>query len=376
MGELFDSATSFFALRAAARRAALGCSRSFGAASFLCELETEVLRLQRELHSGIYRPGPFHTFPIRDPKPRLISAAPFRDRVVHHALCATILPTLEAEADPDSFACRVGKGTLKAIHRAQHLSRQFPYFAKMDVLHCFETADLSIVGKLLSDRFPDPAFLATFSTILDNGADHGARDPPAEVADRPGSTKPVEEGGSRSNRGLPIGNLTSQHLANLLLGEVDRAARAMGVRGWVRYMDDLLLFGDSMTELRTQVSQLSLFLQVSLHQQEKRVARRIGPVTAGLPFLGFRIWPQRKRLDGARRRRLFARLRVLDGIHAREESAIGAGLAHSREQPTRAPASAKAVLSWVSHADTLGLRRSALRPCVGRRGLAPLATVG
>jgi hypothetical protein len=103
MGAFFDAATDFWALRAAALRASRGVSRSAGCAAFLCELEREILQLQRELREGRYEPGPFHTFPIRDPKPRVISAAPFRDRVVHHALCAAMEPVFEAEADFDIF---------------------------------------------------------------------------------------------------------------------------------------------------------------------------------------------------------------------------------------------------------------------------------
>ncbi len=130
MGRWFDEATEFWALRTAARRAARGGRSSAGTASFLCELETEVLTLQRELRSGSYQPGAFHVFPIREPKPRLISAAPFRDRVVHHALCAALEPTLEAEADPDSYACRRGKGTLAALRRIQAHTRSWPWFGK------------------------------------------------------------------------------------------------------------------------------------------------------------------------------------------------------------------------------------------------------
>jgi hypothetical protein len=248
MGAFFDAATDFWALRAAALRASRGVSRSAGCAAFLCELEREVLQLQRELREGRYEPGPFHTFPIRDPKPRVISAAPFRDRVVHHALCAAMEPVFEAEADFDSYACRTGKGTLAAVRRVQEHARRWPWYAKLDVLHCFETADLSLLGAMLAARFDDPPLLAVLDRVLTRGAN------------APGI-------------GLPIGNLTSQHLANLLLGAVDREARRLGVGGWVRYMDDLFVFGADKASVKGQADALAGFVSTHMGQAEKPSTR-------------------------------------------------------------------------------------------------------
>ena len=123
-GHLFEQVADFHALRTAAVRAARGKRRQPEAAAFLADLEPEVLRLQRELLAGAWRPGPYRTFAITDPKPRTISAAPFRDRVVHHALCAALEPVFERYAVFDSYACRPGKGTLAALRRAQAHARR------------------------------------------------------------------------------------------------------------------------------------------------------------------------------------------------------------------------------------------------------------
>ena len=88
--------------------------------------EWELLRLQKELTSGEYRPGPFTTHRISHPKPRLISAAPFRDRVVHHAVMNGLEPLLERHFHPHSYACRQGKGTHAASRRLQALMRRSP----------------------------------------------------------------------------------------------------------------------------------------------------------------------------------------------------------------------------------------------------------
>ena len=325
MGALFDSATDFWTLRSSARLAARGCRGSTDAARLLADLEVEVLRLQRELRSGGYTPGPLRSFTIREPKCRSIAASPFRDRVVHHAICATLDPILEASADHDSFACRRGKGTLRAVRRVQDHTRRFDWFAKLDVLHCFETVDLDVLRGLLRERVPDGALLDVIDSILVAGA-------------------------GSPGRGLPIGSLTSQHFANLLLGEVDREARRVGVGGWVRYMDDMFLFGADRESVTAQASAVATAIEGRLHQQEKLAARRLARTADGVPALGFRVWPRRIRLDGARRRRLLRRLRAM-------ESALRRGGLAERD----AARSAAASIAWAEQADTLGLRRSFVR---------------
>lgn len=313
--------TDLWALRAAARRAARGLARRRGAAAFLCELDAECLQLQRELRAGTYTPGAFHHFRIRDPKPRRISVAPFRDRVVHHALCAALEPVLEGVADPDSYACRTGKGTHTALARVRTLVRAHAWFAKVDVHHCFETMDVERLLTRLTPMVQDRATLDAAERIVRSGAVNG--------------------------RGLPIGNLTSQHFANLALGALDAVARSRGVGGYVRYMDDMLVFGASHAEVLEHANALREAMRTVLGQAEKRSARRLGPVYAGVPFLGFRVWPALVRLDGARRRRLLARLRAL-------ERARVAGDMPEADIARRACAA----VAWAAHADTLRLRQS------------------
>jgi len=94
--DLFGRFANFAALRQAAKKAVLGKRRKPGASAFLANLETELLRLERQLREGAYRPGRYVVIEVNDPKKRLVSAAPFRDRVVHHALCAVICPIFES----------------------------------------------------------------------------------------------------------------------------------------------------------------------------------------------------------------------------------------------------------------------------------------
>ncbi len=117
-GNLFPSVVSFAALNKAAWRAYRANRDGCSANKFMENLEPELLTLQRQLVDGRYSPGNYITFTIRDPKVRVISAAPFRDRVVHHALCAVLEPLFERRYIYDSYACRCGKGTHKAVKRA------------------------------------------------------------------------------------------------------------------------------------------------------------------------------------------------------------------------------------------------------------------
>ncbi len=196
-GPTFDAITAFTALHAAALRAARGLTKRPAVARFLVDLEPALFDLQRALRSGDYRPRPLRRFRIRDPKPRTISVAHFRDRVVHHALCAGIGPRLERYADPDSYACRVGKGNLAAVLRAQRLARKRPWFVKLDVRHFFETADHEVLRGVLARLLRDRRVLGLTDVLL-------------------------EAGRSAPGKGLPIGNLTSQHFGNLYTGSIFR----------------------------------------------------------------------------------------------------------------------------------------------------------
>ena len=119
VGGLWETVVSFANLHEAARRASLGKRKRPDVARFLMNVEGELVSLRRELESGEYRTGPYREFLVRDAKPRLISAAPFRDRVVHHALTQVLEPIFERRFSKDSYACRVGKGTHKALERAK-----------------------------------------------------------------------------------------------------------------------------------------------------------------------------------------------------------------------------------------------------------------
>ncbi len=318
----FDRVAAFAPLRRAALRAARGHRTGRGVASFLANLEPEILALERELRVGTWSPRPLTTFHIREPKPRIISAADFRDRVVHHAVCAELDPVFEAHADTDSYACRPGKGSHAAVLRAEAHARHHPWFVKLDVRHFFET-------------IPHDGLLRRLAPSL---RDRRLRDVVLRI---------LSVGQSTPGTGLPIGNLTSQHFGNFYLSFLDQyARRTLRVPALVRYMDDVLWFGPDKATVGGWAILADEWVTRTLGLTLKPEATIVAPVHVGVPYLGFRIWPRLVRLDAARVRRLRRRLRTLARLRAR--GALDDDGAQRR---------AGSVLAWASHADTLQLRR-------------------
>ncbi|MCX7422021.1 MAG: reverse transcriptase domain-containing protein, partial [Planctomycetia bacterium] len=137
-------------------------------ATFHFELERELLRLQDELTSKSYQPGPYREFMIYEPKQRLISAAPFRDRVVHHALCGVLEPLWEPCFISDSYACRKRKGTHAAVNRFQSFAKQYRYVLKSDVRKYFPSIDHQVLKQLVAKKIKDPDVLWLANRIIDH----------------------------------------------------------------------------------------------------------------------------------------------------------------------------------------------------------------
>ena len=131
-------------------------------------MESNLLALRRELADGTYRPGPFSTHWIARPKARLISAAPYRDRVVHHALMNVLEPILDRHFHPHSYACRKGKGTHAAADRAQELMRRYRYCVQMDVRKYFPSIDHALLKASFRRLIKDARVLGLMDLIVDH----------------------------------------------------------------------------------------------------------------------------------------------------------------------------------------------------------------
>jgi retron-type reverse transcriptase len=150
--DLFRLIANFNALRIASRKAVLGKRAKPGASAFFANLERELLRLESELRDGSYRPGRYVEILVRGPKPRLVSAAPFRDRVVHHALCAVIFPLFEPGFIGNSYANRAGKGTHRAIAAYERFRDGHTYVLRADIFRYFPSIDHAVLKTLFRRR--------------------------------------------------------------------------------------------------------------------------------------------------------------------------------------------------------------------------------
>jgi RNA-directed DNA polymerase len=244
IGHLFDNVCAADNLYSAYRKARKGKRNRPDVVKFELNLETELQDLREALINQTYTPGPFKHFTIYERKARLISVAPFRDRVLHHAIMNELEPVLDKRLVHDCYACRVGKGVHKAIDRYQHYANRYAYELKLDVQKFFPSIDHHVLKNILRRRLKDPRLLALLAQIVDHAPEDIVASPLVYFAGDDLLT-PIQR-----PRGLPIGNLTSQVFANVYLDDLDHWVKeVLQVDGYIRYMDDLFLFGDDKTQL-------------------------------------------------------------------------------------------------------------------------------
>ncbi len=312
-------------------------------ARFERRLEDNLLKLQAELRARTYAPGAYASFHIHEPKRRLISAAPFRDRVVHHALCNLIEPPFECSFIADSYANRVGKGTHRALDRCQGFARRYRYALQCDVAQFFPSIDHGILSEILARKIGDADVLALCSAILASGI--GVLSDEYTQVYFPGD----DLFAANRPRGLPIGNLTSQFWANCYLNPFDHfVKRELRCVAYLRFVDDFVLFADDLgvlwdwqRRIVDRLARLRLTLHAGAHPR---------PVREGLPFLGFVIYPQQRRLKRRKGVHFRRRLRGLLAEYAAGRVGLDAVTA--------------SVQGWVNHVrygNTVGLRKALLR---------------
>jgi hypothetical protein len=270
--------------------AARGKRGQSAAAGFELYLADELIQLEAELASQTYQPGGYHNFYIHEPKKRLISAAPFRDRVVHHALCNLTVPYFEHRMIADSYANRPRKGTHRALDRCQEYARRFRYCLPCDVRQFFPSIDHAILKPILAKMLPDDSLDWLITRILASGQDILSDEYQPVYFSGDDLLAPIRP------RGLPIGNLTSQWWANCYLTPFDHfVQRELGCRGYLRYVDDFLLFSNDkhrLFEWRAALLEHLADYRLMIHEE----CAQPRPVTEGIPFLGFVVFPDHRRL--------------------------------------------------------------------------------
>ena len=267
-------------------RAERGLSDKHEADVYRENLDENLRFLRDGLADGSFPFGEYHSFEVRDPKTRMIHAPAFRERVAQHAIFNLCEPIMEKKLVDDCFACRKGKGTQGALKRAQVFARRYKWYLKLDVRRYFDSVVHSQLLEMLGRVFKDAHLLKLFAQII---------------------------GGyeTERGRGLPIGSLASQFFANHYLSQLDRTCKqVLRVPGYLRYMDDFILWGYERDELMKARERVEKELdKIGLQLKKRAHPER---VRGGVPFLGHTVHPFRMEPDRRARVRFFRKIRSLE----------------------------------------------------------------
>lgn len=195
----FEQVSAWDNLLLAWRNAARGKRGKRGVAAFEHQAADKLLAIQSGLREGSWQPDAYTDFAIHSPKPRRISAAPFADRVVHHALCNVMTPALEARFIADSYANRTGKGTHRAVDRVQQWARKYRFVLRLDVVKHFPSIDHAILLRGLGNTIRDQRILDLAAKIVASGIEYWSRSTrwcssPATICWRPAGREACRSG--------------------------------------------------------------------------------------------------------------------------------------------------------------------------------------
>ena len=289
-GNLFERIVAQDNLRQAFQRAARGKRSQAEVRLFAEHLDDRLRQISADLLAGTIALGRFHQFVIRDPKERIITAPCFEERVLHHAIMNVCEPIFERWLIDDTYACRIERGRDSAVQRAAVFARRYPVFLKLDIRKYFDSIPHSVLRNLLRRKFKDARLLGLFDRIIGAFRDN-------------------------SKCGLPIGSLTSQYFANFYLGWFDRYVKErLRVHGYIRYMDDMVLWGNDLATLRDQRHVVLDFLSESLQLRAKPPF--LGRSSCGFDWLGCRVFSTHTALSRRSRTRFRRKLRGLERTHA------------------------------------------------------------
>ena len=296
-GNLWPQVIDLENLYQASRQAQKGKRFRDNVLAFNYNLESELFKLQQELQTKTYQPGNYRSFRIYDPKPRMISAAPYRDRVVHHALCKIIVPLIQRSFIFDSYANRLGFGTHRALQRFVKFARTSRYVLQCDIAKYFPSIDHEILKQIIRRKIKCRDTLWLIDTIIDGS---NLQEPVLHYFPGDNLLTPLER-----RSGLPIGNLTSQFFANCYLNGFDHFVQEkLGFSKYLRYVDDFALFSDDRDALvaaRIAIEEYLVTLRLKVHP----IKSQLFETQYGANFVGFRVLIDRisVRSDNLRRGR-------------------------------------------------------------------------
>lgn len=289
---IFDQIVSIENLFSAWNEFKKGKRKKLDVQMFEYELEDNLFRLNWLLQAERYEHGGYQKFSINDPKPRIIHKACVRDRIVHHAVFRVLYPIFDKSFIGDSYSCRVGKGTHRAVKRlelfAQNMSRNYrqPCFVLLcDIAKFFDTIDHRILTALIEKKIKDTTAMDLIGKIIQS----------YQVI--PG-------------QGVPLGNLTSQLFANVYMNEFDQfAKRELKIKRYIRYTDDFIFAHNDKEYLRRIVPVIKFFLAARLKLQLHQGKSVIRKLAQGIDFLGYEVFPYHTILRTSSKRRMYNKIR-------------------------------------------------------------------
>ena len=296
---LYGKVISFENLLEAYRKARLGRRDRKYVLDWEFNLEKRLLPLQKELQEKRYTPGAYHYFYVCDPKKRLVATAPFKDRIVHHAICNIIEPIFDKSFIYDTYACRNGKGMHSAVVRLQQFLRKkdAKYALKCDIKKYFDSINHQILEGLLREKIKDERLMQLLVMIIKS---------------------------QKLPRGMPIGNLTSQLFAGIYLSKLDHfVKRHLRAKYYLRYMDDFLILAPEKPVLHQWREEIRKFLKVELDLTLKKSTGQVFPTYLGVDFIGFVTFSTHRLVRKASLRRFWTKAKK-GGLSAESINSYGA----------------------------------------------------
>ena len=249
---------------------------------FAEHFDDNIMQMRQEILNGTIAVGEYSYFKIRDPKERTISAAPFRERVLQHAVMNICHDLFDRTLIDSTYATRVGKGVYAALDKAVEAATRYEYLVKLDYRKYFDSIDHEVLKQRLRRMLKDEVLLALFDRIIESYC--------------------VTQG-----KGLPIGNLTSQYFANLYLSDLDHKVKEQWKADiYIRYMDDILIAGNDRSELKRCVDWMTDYSAQELKLTFKPPVFRKS--ADGQVFLGYRVMPYHCKLSGRSKKRFRSKL--------------------------------------------------------------------
>jgi len=269
----------------------LGKKKRVDVAIFQDHLMNNIFSLYRELKTKKYQHGGYQAFKISDPKPRDIHKATVSDRLLHHLLYQETYQYFDQQFIYDSYSCRLGKGTHRAVRRLSEFAdkvsqnkRRTVWIFKCDIRKFFDSVDHDILISILRDKIRDEKLMEIIEKII-----------------RSYSTKP--------GKGIPLGNLTSQIFSNIYLDRLDQfMKRNLRIKHYLRYTDDFIILDVKKERLEKLVPVLNDFLEQDLKLQLHPNKLIIRKIHRGIDFLGYIVYPTHLILRTKTKRRMLRKI--------------------------------------------------------------------